>query len=359
MFKRVLKMLQTCTSVLDQFLQEMINAKQIPGAVYAVVNKNETLAEHAVGYAHLARKIPMKQETLFDLASLTKVTATLPSILLLAEQGLLDFDDPVQRFFPEEVNGALTLRHLLTHTSGFPPSVPFYRYRWSKEQIRDFILSVDCRPGESVVYSDLNFMLLGFLVEKLTKSTLDVFAQENIYNPLKMKHTGFNPAAELSNVAATEWLPTEQRYQWGKVHDENANYLGGVSGHAGVFSNTHDLKIFVQMLLNEGKTAVDDYFLSPATLRTSEKNYTAGLGANRGLGWQLMDDSFSPAGYFLSERSYGHTGFTGTFIWIDPVLHLGFILLSNRVHISRSINMNRVRRIFVNLFMAQYSKQLD
>ncbi|WP_010630527.1 serine hydrolase domain-containing protein [Sporolactobacillus vineae] len=340
------------------FLQEMVRVQQIPGAVYAVVNEKQTLTENAVGYAHLGKKIPMQLDTLFDLASLTKVCATLPSILLLVERGVLDFDDPVRRFFPEEENGSLTLKHLLTHTSGFPPSVPFYQYHWSKEQILGYILSLDSAPGQKVVYSDLNFMLLGFLVEKLTKRRLDVFTREHIYQPLKMNHTGFNPDTDLSAVAATEWLPEQQRYQWGKVHDENANYLGGVSGHAGLFSDLHDLKIYVQMLLNRGRTENGDYFLSPAMLQASERNYTRDLGASRGFGWQLMDDQ-SPAGYFLSERSFGHTGFTGTSFWIDPERRLGFILLSNRVHISRRINMNRIRRIFNNLFMSDYSRHLS
>lgn len=345
-------------SSLTDFLINMVRARQIPGAVYAVVNEKETLTENAVGYAHLGKKIPMQLDTLFDLASLTKVCATLPSILLLVERGVLDFDDPVRRFFPEEANGALTLKHLLTHTSGFPPSVPFYHYGWSGQKRLDYILSLDSRQGRDVVYSDLNFMLLGFLVEKLTGCPLDVFTRKNIYQPLKMDHTGFNPKADLTSVAATEWLPDEHRYQWGKVHDENANYSGGVSGHAGLFSDLHDLKIYVQMLLNQGRTESGDYFLSPATLLTSEKNYTAKLGSNRGFGWQLMDDQSSPAGCFLSERSFGHTGFTGTSFWIDPEQRLGFILLSNRVHISRRINMNRIRRIFINLFMSDYSRHL-
>jgi CubicO group peptidase (beta-lactamase class C family) len=345
-------------SSLTDFLQDMVRMKQIPGAVYAVVNENKTLVEDAVGYAHLGLNIPMGLNTVFDLASLTKVCATLPSILLLVERGMLDFDDPVRRFFPEEANGSLTLKHLLTHTSGFPPSVPFYQYHWPKEQILDYILTLDGAPGQKVVYSDLNFMLLGFLIEKLTECPLDVFTREHIYQPLQMNHTGFNPDVDLSTVAATEWLPEQQRYQWGKVHDENANYLGGVSGHAGLFSDLHDLKIYVQMVLNQGRTENGDYFLSPATLQASERNYTRDLGASRGFGWQLMGDQ-SPAGYFLSGQSFGHTGFTGTSFWIDPKQHLGFILLSNRVHISRRINMNRIRRIFNNLFLSDYSRHLS
>lgn len=343
-------------ATLDQFFRKMVKINQIPGAVYAVINEKETLVENAVGYAHKVKKIPMTLDTLFDLASLTKVCATLPSIFLLLEQGTLDIDDPVHLFFPNEVNGELTLKNLLTHTSGFPPSVPFYKYQWSKEQILDYILSIDSKPDEKVVYSDLNFILLGFLVESLTHQPLNLFAQESIYRPLGMESTGFNPDADLHSIAATEWLPDEKKYQWGTVHDENTRYMGGVSGHAGLFSNLHDLKIYVRMLMNEGRTDARDYFLSPATLRASQRNYTEKLNYNRGMGWQLVDDHFSPAGYLMSDRSYGHTGFTGTSFWIDPDNHLGFVLLSNRVHISRQINMNRIRRIFHNLFMIQYAE---
>ncbi|WP_353948200.1 serine hydrolase [Sporolactobacillus sp. Y61] len=342
---------------IDQFLTDEVCAHQIPGAVYAVINRQSTLAENAIGYTHKDEKIPMALDTLFDLASLTKVCATLPSLLLLLEQGKLDIDDPVQLFFPDEANSDLTLRDLLTHTSGFPASVPFYQYGWSKQEVLRYILSLNTLTGKQVVYSDLNFILLGFLVERLTGQSIDVFADGHVFQPLGMTSTGFNPKADLRMIAPTEWMPKVGHYQWGKVHDENAFYFGGVSGHAGLFSNLHDLKIYVRMLMNEGRTDSGAYFLSPATLRMSRRNYTKSLGKNRGIGWQLVDDRFSPGGYFVSKESYGHTGFTGPFFWIDPVANLGFILLSNRVHISRQINMNRIRRIFVNLAMKEWTEQ--
>ncbi|RYL93078.1 serine hydrolase [Sporolactobacillus sp. THM7-4] len=349
-------MVDTKFAIVDQFLAESVRTHQIPGAVYAVVNEQETVAENAVGYAHLDKKIPMTLETLFDLASLTKVCATLPSLLLLMEQGRIDFDDPVRLFFSEAANPDLTLKDLLTHTSGLPSSVPFYRYQWTKKEILRYILSLDSEPGRRVIYSDLNFILLGFLVEKLTGETLDTFTEENVFRPLGMTSTCFNPTEDRKRIAPTEWMPDIGEYQWGHVHDENANGMGGVSGHAGLFSNLHDLKIYVQMLINNGRTVNGSYFLSPATLRASRKNYTECLGANRGIGWQLKDDRFSPGGYLVSERSYGHTGFTGTSFWIDPDRGLGLILLSNRVHISRQINMNRIRRIFINLAMKSLSE---
>ncbi|SFG62588.1 serine hydrolase domain-containing protein [Sporolactobacillus nakayamae] len=337
--------------IVDQFLKDCVEAHQIPGVVYGVINRQETIAENAIGYSYSDKKIPMKLDSLFDLASLTKVCATLPSILLLLEQGQIDFDDPVRLFFSEEVNPDLTLMHLLTHTSGFPPSFPFYRYAMDREAMLHFILTIEAKPDVDTVYSDLNFILLGFLVEKLTDCTLDQFTKKNIYEPLKMVHTGFNPTEELYSIVPTEWMPRIGKYQWGHVHDENANYMGGVSGHAGLFSNLHDLKNYVRMLMNNGKMPDGNYFLSPATLIASRKNYTGEFSAARGIGWQLNEKQYSPGGYLVSKGSYGHTGFTGTSFWIDPDRQLGFILLSNRVHISRKINMNRIRRIFVNLVL--------
>lgn len=341
----------------DRFLQSMIVEKQIPGAVYAVINESETLAIKAIGLAHIEEKISMKEDTLFDLASLTKVCATLPCIFKLIEEGLLDFDDTVQRFFPQMKNSQLTIRHLLTHTSGFCPSFPFYQYQWSKTEILNYILSKQTDMDKAVVYSDLNFILLGFIVEKITQEPLDKFARESIYQPLGMMQTTFCPNKDLRHIAPTEWLDKEHRYCWGIVHDENARYLNGVSGHAGLFSNVPDLITYVRMLLNNGMTANGNYFFSPILLKTSWRNFTDYLNLNRGLGWQLKDSSFSTAGYLASNHSFGHTGFTGTSFWIDPQAKIATILLTNRVHISRTVNMNRIRRIFHNLVFTEISKK--
>jgi len=334
---------------LNAFLLKMVDEQQIPGAVYAVVTKDATMAEGAVGLSHREKKIPMTLDTIFDLASLTKVCATLPAIFLLLQAGEIDLDDPITRFYPEACSSEITLKHLLTHTSGYPAHIPFYKKGLSKEEILQTIIKTRGEAGKQVEYSDLNFILLGFIIEKVTGLPLDQFTEKHIFQPLGMLHTGFNVTFEKKIIAPTEWLEAQQDYQWGKVHDENALHMGGVSGHAGLFSNLHDLKIYVQMLLSEGLTNAGERFLSSAILRESRQNYTKTLNLNRGLGWQLRDDQFSPAGYFLSENSYGHTGFTGTSLWIDPDKEIGIVLLSNRVHISRSINMNRLRRIFYNL----------
>ncbi|MGV3489275.1 MAG: serine hydrolase domain-containing protein [Tuberibacillus sp.] len=333
----------------DDFLLKMVKEQQIPGAVYAVITKDTTIAENAVGLAHKDIKIPMRLDTVFDVASLTKVCATLPAVFLLIQNGDIDLDDPVQRFYPETAASELTIKHLLTHTSGLPAHVPFYKLQLNKHEILQSIISSQADPGKQVVYSDLNFILLGFIIEKITGCSLDQFANRYIYDPLNMTNTGFNIKRGKESIAPTEWIDAKQDYQWGAVHDENAFHMGGVSGHAGLFSNLHDLKIYVQMLLSDGYTPSGECFLPKVLLRESRRNFTESLNLNRGLGWQLVDDEFSPSGYFLSRKSYGHTGFTGTSFWIDPEKEIGIILLSNRVHISRSINMNRIRRILHNL----------
>ncbi|GGE49588.1 serine hydrolase [Pullulanibacillus camelliae] len=335
---------------LDAFLNTMVEEKQLPGAVYAIIGKDGVIAENAVGLAHLEKRLPMTLNTVFDLASLTKICVTLPSLLLLVQKGDIDFDDPIKRFFPN-AGSEVTIRHLLTHTTGFTPTVPFYQYGWSNEEILQCILSDPAAPDQKVVYSDLNFILLGFLIERITGESLDAFAVQHIFKPLGMHSTSFNPTVDLKHVAPTEWLSEKQDYQWGEVHDENALHMKGVSGHAGLFSSLADLKRFAHMLLHQGQ-AQHSQFLSPALLKTSQRNYTKHLNLNRGLGWQLVDDCQSPAGYLFSEGSYGHTGFTGTSLWIDPQRELALILLSNRVHIGREINMNRIRRVFHNIALS-------
>lgn len=333
----------------DRFLQQVIVDKQIPGAVYGIVSKDKVLAKNALGYSHLKQKIPMTIDTIFDLASLTKVCATLPSILLLLEEGSIELEDPVKRFFFDESCENLTIRHLLTHTSGLEPFVPFYKMVKNKQDILKYILSYPKNPDKKVVYSDLNFILLGFIIEKVTSQTLDSFVEKNVFTPLGMNHTCYNPKFEKRNIAPTEYNNEKGDFHWGEVHDENAYFMDGVAGHAGVFSNLHDLTKFVRMILQKGNIKKNKHFLSSAIIELSYKNFTIHFNSNRGLGWQLFDGINSPVSQLFSKNSFGHTGFTGTSIWVEPEKELGFILLTNRVHISRKINMNRIRKIFHNL----------
>jgi len=337
---------------IDRFLEEMVRENQFPGAVYAIVTERETLAENAIGFSHRVLNIPMSLNTIFDMASLTKVCVTTPAILLLIQEGKIDIDDPVKRYFSQCLNGELTIRHLLTHTSGLMWHMPFYQYGWNKEEIKDYILKSRVHPGIQVEYSDLNFILLGFLIEQVTGQTLDEFVRERIFSPLGMRDSGFNPNFEKEKMAPTEYIQDKKDYQWGTVHDENAAHLGGVSGHAGLFSSLQDMKIYCQMILRNGRKESGELFLSEAILKESRRNYTKALNLSRGLGWQLVDDTFSPLGHFLSKQSFGHTGFTGTSIWMDPERKIAAILLTNRVYFGREINSNRFRRVFHNLIAA-------
>ncbi|WEG14732.1 serine hydrolase [Pullulanibacillus sp. KACC 23026] len=344
------------TNQVDHLLQRMVNENQLPGAVYSVFNAEATLLENAIGWSHKDLPIKMTIDTVFDLASLTKVTATLPSILLLIEEGVIDLDDPIRYFYPEAVSTTLTIKHLLTHTSGLTWHIPFFKYNWTKEQVKKHILTSGANPGREIIYSDLNFILLGFLVEDLTGHSLDVFSRNNVFLPLDMNETVFNPKCAKERIAPTEFRPEKKTYDWGTVHDENAHQLGGVSGHAGLFATLFDLKKYVRMFLKQGADGDGKQFLSRSTIKTSQRNFTKDLSLNRGLGWQLVDSCDSPLGYFFSPKSFGHTGFTGTSIWIDPEQEIGLILLTNRVHISREVNMNRIRRLFHNVVASTLSK---
>ncbi|RKQ32525.1 serine hydrolase domain-containing protein [Oceanobacillus halophilus] len=333
------------------FIDKAVQDGLLPGAVAGVVTPNEMPYVHYSGYAHFKKRIYMKENTIFDVASLTKVATTLPAILKLLEDGELDLDDPVYVYVPafKEYQSDVTIRHLLCHTSGFQPGINFYLDGTSMDEA---IIRISERKDKKevdseVIYSDLNFITLGYIVEKITGMSLDQYVEEIIYQPLGMKDTCFNPSSKrLNQIAATEFMESIQDYQWGKVHDENANHFGGVSGHAGLFTTLHDLVKFSRMILNDGRYN-GQRILSKQTLDLSREIQTEGLKLSRGLGWQLYDTpSFS--GQFL-QNGFGHTGFTGTSLWFDADKNFAIILLTNRVHFGRQTDIARFRRITHNL----------
>lgn len=333
------------------FLNKQVQEEHIPGVVVGVTTTEKTIYKHAFGYAHHEKKIPMAKETIFDLASLTKVVATLPAVLQLLDKGELDLDDSVATYFPqfEEKHRDITIKHLLTHTSGLQSEIKFYQRNITKSDTVDFIAQIEekKKTGEQVIYSDLNFMLLGSLIEKLTGMSLADYVEKYIYEPLRMENTYFNPSKDdLNRIAATEYIESLNDYQWGKVHDENAFHFGGISGHAGLFSSVEDLSRFARMILNGG-VHKKNRILSSQSIELSSKSYTNNLNLNRGLGWQLYDaPTFS--GQYLQD-GFGHTGFTGTSIWFSKKQHFAVILLTNRVHFGRQIDISRLRRIVHNL----------
>ena len=314
-------------------------SKAYPGAVLLVAKKNEIIHFNAYGYAVLIpQKIKMEKNTIFDLASLTKPIVTSTLIMKLYEKGKINLYDKVNEYIPK-INNKITILNLLTHTSGLTPWIPLYKI--CKDNSRDSIIEIianwrrENKPGEKVIYSDLNYILLGFIIEELYNDSLDKVANKEIFQPLNMKNTMFNPPSYLrKRIAATEFCPWRKRIIWGEVHDENAYFLGGVAGHAGLFSTAHDLLIFSLMMLNYGVFR-GTRILSRESIEIMTEEHTKGLNERRGIGWLLKQDKW-PGGSLLSNRAYGHTGFTGTSLFIDPEYELIIILLTNRIHPTRN-----------------------
>jgi len=283
---------------------------------------------------------PVRVDTIYDLASLTKVVATTTATMMMVDEGRLDLDAPVQSFLPRFVGPgkeAVTVRHLLTHSSGIDWWAPLYQELRGKEAFLDRIYSMRLvyPPGTETKYSDLGVMLLGEILERVSGRSLPELLKERLFGPLGMVDTGWLPAPELlPRIAPTENDPWRGRVVRGEVHDENAAALGGVAPHAGLFSTAPDLARFVQMLLWKGVYGHRRY-----VRRETVELFTrpAGIpeGSSRGLGWDTKSPEGSSAGTLFSPDSFGHTGFTGTSIWVDPERELFVILLTNRVHPTR------------------------
>jgi beta-glucosidase-like glycosyl hydrolase/CubicO group peptidase (beta-lactamase class C family) len=295
----------------------------------------------------------INNSTIFDLASLTKVIATTAAVMKLYDGGRLMLDDPVSKFispFGMGKKAFVTIRQLLTHTSGLPPFRKLYEFCSTPEEALDSVFSTQlvASPGDSTIYSDLGMIVLGKIVEKIAGMPLDAFTNQAFYEPLGMTNTLFNPPESF----ASRVVPTEidtvfrKRVVQGTVHDENADLLGGVSGHAGLFSNASDLSVFMQMLMNGGVYDGVRY-LSEKTIR--EFTHRASPATKRGLGWDFKSEKGSSAGDLFSTLSFGHTGFTGTSIWVDPVRNMFVVFLTNRVYPTRANNSIRdVRRALHN-----------
>ncbi|MDZ7364030.1 MAG: serine hydrolase [candidate division KSB1 bacterium] len=328
---------------LDSVRRLMQNAVQdsvFPGAVLLVARNGLIVMDEAfgkMGYKEFNRA--MRLDAIFDLASVTKCVATTTACMLLYERGRLDLDAPVQNYLPEFVGAGkenVTIRHLLTHSSGLMAYRRYFlEYKTPGEIIKTILNEpLENPPGAKTVYSDLGIILMGKIIEKLSGQPLDVFCREQIFKPLKMNETGYNPPPQfLSRIPPTELDSWRSRMVQGQVHDENAFALGGVSGHAGLFSTARDLATFLNMLLNGGAYE-GGRLLKPETIAlfTSRQNVVA--GSSRALGWDTADGKNS-AGRLMSGRAFGHTGFTGTSVWTDPEKNMFVILLSNRVHPTR------------------------
>jgi uncharacterized protein YbbC (DUF1343 family) len=338
---------------IDAAVAESIERKELPGAVVLVARRGGVVWRKAYGSRSLVpQRESMTADTIFDLASLTKVVATATSIMILVERGRVRLTDPVSRFIPElkgEGREKITIEHLLTHRAGYAPDFDLGE-QWSgyEEMLKHlYVEPLRNAPGARFVYSDINYITLGEVVRRASGQTLDEFARRNIFEPLGMRDTGFRPRAELrARVAPTENVrgmksylggvgtvgPEGERMLRGEVHDPTANRMGGVAGHAGLFSTADDLAVFCQMILNGGEYN-GARILSPLGIAemTRPRQVTEDGGA-RGLGWDINTTFSTNRGDLFPVGSFGHTGFTGTSIWIDPASETFVVFLSNRVH---------------------------
>jgi CubicO group peptidase (beta-lactamase class C family) len=329
---------------IDAIAWKTISEKNAAGVVVFAGHRGNLFFRKAYGNSSLepvAR--PMTEDTIFDMASLTKVVATTTAVLQLLENGKLSLEDPVAKYLPQfrtPPRNRITVRQCLTHYSGLPPDLPNHDLKYtnkSKPSSRTiwnkiWQIKPEAAPDEKWIYSDIGFVVLGRLVEKVTGKSLDQYTREAIFMPLKMNSTRYRPPAQWrSHIAATEKKPWGE-VLLGKVHDPTAYLLGGVAGHAGLFSKADDLVRFCQMILNGGELE-GIRILKPETvqLMTSPQS-PPGKKDIRGLGWDIQTPHSSARGDFFSPQSFGHTGYTGTSIWIDPPSQTYVIILSNRVH---------------------------
>ncbi len=344
--KELLAWRSALQETLGNLFQQEIEKRSFPGGSVAIGYRNSLVFHHGYGkFSYSAKSPAVTAGTLYDLASLTKVVSTTTLAMQLFEQGQLKLDDPLIRFYPSFTGGGrekVTLFHLLTHTSGLPAHRPLYRRVCGKQEMVKKILNLplEFKIGCKAVYSDLGIILLGDIIEKLTGMTLDTLSFERIFQPLGMCHTLFNPPANLkSKIAPTELDPWRKRLLQGEVHDENTFAMEGVAGHAGLFGTSGDLAIFCQMILNGG---VYDHHrvVFQSTLEKFTARQREPANSSRALGWDTPSEG-SSAGNLLSSNAFGHTGFTGTSIWIDPSRELFMVLLTNRIYPSRKNNAIR------------------
>lgn len=323
------------TADLDAALDRAVAAREVPGAVLLVTRNGHVDYRRAVGLRTRAPDTPMTADTVFDLASLTKVLCTAPAVMQLAAEGLLDLDAPVTRYWPgfgERGKDQVLLRQLLTHYSGLAQDLPI-TVPWSGMAIARRMIEVQppmASPETQFIYSDVNFAVLGELVRQQSGEPLDAYCTRHVFGPTRMRDTAFGGM----NAAAQHDLPiaptTADPERLGKVHDPTAFRMGGVVGHAGVFGTAADIARFVDMMLDGGR-AGRHRVLRQADVEEMTRNHApAGATRQRGYGWDLAGPAHTNA--LVPFGTYGHTGFTGTSIWVDPDRHMGVVLLTHRVY---------------------------
>ncbi|HEY6304630.1 MAG TPA: serine hydrolase [Terriglobales bacterium] len=323
-------------AVLDPIINDAIAQQQIPGAVVVIGHDGQVVYRKAYGDRAIEpRREAMTLNTVFDCASLTKVMATTVAVMQLWEQGKFRMSDPVAKYLPEfGQNGKqdITIRQLLVHYSGLAPDIDLTKPWEGKETAYRiaFEETPERAPGSAFVYSDTNFIVLGALVERLSGESLDAYAAKHVFGPLGMKETRFLPPSSWSPRMAPTEEDENHHLLRGVVHDPRARRMGGVAGHAGVFSTADDLAIFAQALLDGGRGV-----LTPATIaKMTAPQQPANATVLRGFGWDIDSPLSTNRGELLPVGSYGHTGFTGTSLWIDPATKTYIVLLTNAVHMN-------------------------
>lgn len=327
----------------DRVVERGIEAGGYPGAAVIVARKGKAVLQRGFGRLSWDESSPevSPTSTIYDLASLTKVIGTTTAVMVLYDQGRISLDAPVSRYLPEFTGGEkdlVTIRQLLTHRSGLPAGRDIFKLTHDPVEARKLVLATPliAHPGQYYEYSDLGADVLGMVVEAVSQQPLDEFLADYVFHPLGMYQTGFRPADSLDTRIAPTGTSGGGRRSRGEVNDENAYALGGVAGHAGLFSTAADLSVFAQMMLNGG-TYDGVRIIADSTVQL----FTTRAAGHRALGWDTPTGSFG-SGNYLSEHSFGHTGFTGTSLWIDPDRDMFVILLTNRVYASRSPHPVRV-----------------
>ena len=327
-------------SKVDQVVNNSIKDHAFPGAVVLIWKDGNIIYEKAFGnYTYDPESQKVYPHTLYDLASLTKVIATTTATMICYDRNLFSLDEKVVKYIPQfGINGKenITIKNLLLHNSGLPAWKKFYGRNLKYEDVINeiFASKLEFKTGEKTVYTDLGIITLGKIIEKVTGKSLDAFCNDEIFNPLKMNSTIFNPTDSVKKLCA----PTETDNYWrmktlqGEVHDETSAMLNGVAGHAGLFSTASDISKLMSVLMNKEKLN-DEQFIKQSTIEFFTKRYSK--ESTRALGWDTKSDSGSSTGKYFSKSSFGHTGFTGTSVWADPERNLFIVFLTNRVYPTR------------------------
>jgi CubicO group peptidase (beta-lactamase class C family) len=338
---------------IDALVREGLEQRLYSAAVYALARAEEVTTVRAFGWLDEAGGRQAADDSIFDLASLTKPMATAASLLALAEEGALHLEEEVGRFLPVEEPDPLAgirLRHLLTHSSGLPAWVRYHSQGLEREEILRWVRRQEReRPiGARFVYSDLGYILLGAVIEAVAGQGLAEFSRARLFVPLEMMDTSYLPPEELAPRIAATRCPDRQRVLVGEVHDGNAASMGGVAGHAGLFGSAPDVARLARMLLRRGR-GEGHRVLAPLTVDAMARNALPPAVGGCSFGWFTPPNGMLPAGDFLPGDAFGHTGFTGTSLVVVPSLDLAAVLLTNRVYSENgSGDFLRLRRRFHN-----------